>query len=293
MTSVPALSVVVRTVHRPRRLTEALASLADQTCRDFETVVVDMSRDGHDAIVDEARKRLSRLRHLRVGRPLPRAVALNLGISRSTAARIGVLDDDNRYEPGHVGTLVSGLVETGADLVYTDVRSETYTTDGKYIHSCTLRHEFDFQVLSVGNFIYATSCAFRKEAWSRVGGYDLRFPVFEDWDFLIRVCASGRVEHLSGDSAVSRHFTGQIGTSSHHSERVDIRRCKVGLYWKHRRLYTSEVVARFPSASLRGMTRENLPGLLGWWRACHLGHRRRERQWRMFCDRLPIRTLDA
>ncbi|MBL7661288.1 hypothetical protein JNK13_00910 [bacterium] len=46
--------------------------------------------------------------------------------------------------------------------------------------------EFDFTRLLFTNYIYATSLAFKKSLWEKVQGYDLKFPVYEDWDFLIR-----------------------------------------------------------------------------------------------------------
>jgi glycosyltransferase involved in cell wall biosynthesis len=47
------VSVIVRTVRRPQRLCECLKSLAAQTFRNFELVLVDMSDDSVSTMVEK------------------------------------------------------------------------------------------------------------------------------------------------------------------------------------------------------------------------------------------------
>ena len=199
----PVISVVVRTLGPAERLSEALASLALQTRRDFEVVVVDMSRGRIEEALLCMAPRLPRLVHVIPRRRLSRPAALNAGIAAATAPSIAILDDDNLYDPEHLDRLVSGLDSTGADYVYTGVRHATYTPDGRPLASREVAIPFQFDRMILGNFIYATGSAFQKALWDRVGGYDERFLVFEDWDFLIRL--SGR-----GDLVRARRM-GRIG----------------------------------------------------------------------------------
>lgn len=239
------LGVIVRTLGRPR-LGEALDSLVAQTYDDFETVVVDMSGGGVDEVVAARAGGLRHLRHLRLGGPICRSDALNLGVSTSDADALAILDDDNLFTPNHVGTLVRGLAETGADLVYTGVRRQTLTPSGELVHEEPRHAAFDRDRLLFGNFIYATGTAFRRDIWQRVGGYDPRFRVYEDWEFLIRVSHAGRIEALPDVSGISRSFTGDVNRPSHHDEADDCARCASSLFWVHRDKYSQALFDRHP-----------------------------------------------
>jgi glycosyltransferase involved in cell wall biosynthesis len=278
-----AISVVVRTLGHDERLADALLSLALQTRRDFEVVVVDMSQGRSAAALARFAPRLPHLCHLTPRRRLPRPAALNAGIAAARGAAIGILDDDNLYDPEHLDRLVSGLAASGADYVYTGVRHATYTPEGRRLSCREVAIPFAFDRVLLGNFIYATGSAFRREIWERLGGYDERFLVFEDWDFIVRVAQAGRLVHLPLVSSESRKFTGIDGVSGFDLEIDAVRRCHAGLYWKHRRLYRGAlhrelaIVAaehcrrRVPprtgllARSVHGWRLELFVDLLAWW----------------------------
>jgi glycosyltransferase involved in cell wall biosynthesis len=235
-----SISVILRTLDRKERLREALESLANQTRRDFEVVVVDMSRQGHaSSVLKHFGGRLPYVRHLPVGRPSSRGEALNQGISAASADKIAILDDDNLYDPTHLEVLVDGLERTGADLVYTGARRTTYTRDGNLIEVVRWHHPYDFTRLLFRNYILTVGTAFRKQMWERLGGYDARFPVYEDYEFLLRAGAAGRIESLPAVTAESRSFTGRPGRANHSFETRHTRRCRAGIYWVHRNLFFS------------------------------------------------------
>lgn len=235
-----SISVILRTLDRRERLGEALESLAHQTLRDFEVVVVDMSREGDaSAVLGRFRERLPRVVHIPAGRPLSRGEALNRGIRAASADKIAILDDDNLYDPTHLEVLVGGLERTGADLVYTGARRTTHTRDGRLIEVVSWHHAYDFTRLLFRNYILTVGTAFWKRTWERLGGYDPRFPVYEDYEFLLRVGATGRIESLPAVTAESRSFTGQPGRANHSFETRHTRRCRAGIYWVHRNLFFS------------------------------------------------------
>lgn len=260
----------MRTLGRPT-LSEALESLARQTRRDFDTVVVDMSRGAVDALIAAHAPRLSHLIHLSVGRRLNRSAALNYGIAHTEAPFISVLDDDNLYGPNQVATLTNGLAASGADLVYTPVRRQTLTPDGVLIDERVMRTPFSRARLMFGNYIYATATAYSRAIWQRVGGYDERFPVYEDWEFLIRVAHAGRIEAIEGDDAISRNLTGDVGHSSH-QHRLEAASSAAGVFWTHRQHYVDgffdanpELAAGHPRVPRGGYRVAALPWLVTWW----------------------------
>ena len=259
-----SISVIVRTLGRDKRLVEALECLANQTRHDFETVIVDMSDNQLASVLAPYHKRLPHLQHLRVGKPLSRAEALNLGIRNAAADKIAILDDDNLYDPIHLNVLIEGLERTAADLVYTGVRRTTYNQAGKLIDSTEWHQPYNFSNLVFGNYIHTSGTAFWKRTWERLGGYDLRFPVYEDFEFLLRVGATGRIECLSAVTAESRSFTGQVGVQNHALERRHVRSSWAGVCWLYRDYFTRERrAAHAQSLKANGIVRPQI-NLRGW-----------------------------
>jgi FkbM family methyltransferase len=275
-----AISVIIRTVNRGDRLREALESLANQTLRNFEAVVVDMSGGEAVVVLDDYQNRLH-IQHLKIGKPLSRAEALNHGILHAAADKIAILDDDNLYSPTHLEIMVKGLEQIQADLVYTGVRRTTYTSTGELIDVDDSQVSFDLYRLFFNNYIYSSGTAFWKRIWERVGGYDPRFIVYEDYDFLLRVATMGKLASLPQITAESRSFTGIPGRQNHTVERAAMRRCRAGIYWKHKHLFRLRDLRRYaqllratassgPYPEIRFQTAWLLPARLGkdliaWW----------------------------
>ena len=225
----------MRTVRRPQRLRECLQSLAAQTYRGYELVLVDMSEGSMTSIVEEMRSRLPVVRHLRLTPARSRPVALNHGIESASGRLITILDDDNLWEPDHLGNIVANF--NGADLAYTGVRIQTLTPDGQLIQERTHYLPFDFGRLLEANFIFTVATAFRRALWDEVGRYDERFSVYEDWEFLIRATHQRDVRALTTYGAISRAFTGNIRLREHSANEPDeCARCRSALQWKHRHL---------------------------------------------------------
>lgn len=257
----PAISVIVRTLGSSR-LAEALDSLARQTRRDFEVVLVDMSGGEAERSLARSRSLLPAVQRVALERPVPRPAALNVGIRAARAARIGILDDDNLYDPGHLDRLLAGL-EEGVDYVYTGVRHSTFTEEGRLIESHEVSLPFEFRRVVLGNYIYSTGSVFRKSLWERVGGYDESFTVFEDWDFIIRAAQLGTFRHLPIVSGESRKFTGLEGASRFHLEVGAARRCMAGVYWKHRHLFRGDLRRDLKRISAVHC-RNRIPARTGW-----------------------------
>lgn len=278
----PSISVIVRTLgEREGRLGEALESLSWQNRQDFEVVVVDMSDGRVEETLASWARRLPSLRRVAPRRRLNRPAALNAGITFARAPHVSVLDDDNLYDPPHLDGLVRGLETSGADLVYTGVRHATYTPEGRFVSCRTVDLPFDFDRLILTNYVYATGSAYRRATWEKLGGYDERFGVFEDWEFILRAARYGKVVHLPQVSGESRKFTGRDGVSSFDLEVHAVRACQAGVYWKHRDLYRGELRRRLKAVAAAHCRGRHPPrtGLL----AHSVGGWRIELGWDLLC----------
>ncbi len=227
-------------MRRPQRLRECLQSLAAQTFRKFELVLVDMSAGSVTPIVGEMRTSLPIVRHLRLKRARSRPAALNRGIESASGRLITILDDDNLWEPDHLENIVGNF--NGADLIYTGVRIQTLTPGGELVQERAHYLPFDFDRLVKANFVFTVATGFPRALWNEVGRYDERFPVYEDWEFLIRATRQREVRALNTCSAISRAFTGDIQLREHSANEADeCLRCRAALQWKHRHLRNERV----------------------------------------------------
>jgi glycosyltransferase involved in cell wall biosynthesis len=99
------VSVVVPFLNAGRYLPEAIASLQNQTCHDWEMVLIDDgSTDGSAGIVARAASADPRIRLLRrpFGAPGSAAAARNLGILDAYGEFVAFLDADDVYEPNNL-----------------------------------------------------------------------------------------------------------------------------------------------------------------------------------------------
>lgn len=93
------LSLVMATLGRTVEIDRCVDSLAAQTCRDFELIVVDQNPDDRLVpVIERARALGLDCRHLRQREP-NLCLARNTGIEASTGEIVGFPDDDCWYEP--------------------------------------------------------------------------------------------------------------------------------------------------------------------------------------------------
>src|SRR3990170_7346574 len=97
----PLVSIIVRTKDRPKLLRRALQSIAVQTYRPIEAILVndggcDLDVDGLKTILGDVS-----LNYVRLEKNTGRAHAGNVGIENARGEYVGFLDDDDVLYPGH------------------------------------------------------------------------------------------------------------------------------------------------------------------------------------------------
>lgn len=183
----PLLSVVVPTFRAATVLEGALGSLAAQEFRDFEVIVSDgASPDGSAALAEQWRERLPALRV--DSRPDTGVYdAINRGVRLTRAPWFLVLGADDRlHAPTTLGAAAAALrhAPPGDDLIHGDVRmmsaNQTGTpAGGRYAGPMS------FDRLLRTNL--CQQCIFyRRSLFDALDGFDLRFPLYADWDFNLR-----------------------------------------------------------------------------------------------------------
>ena len=206
----PSVGVVVRTKDRPAFLREALESLAAQFVRPSQVVVVN---DGAMP-VDEALKAVPSLPVILLeagGRG--RGAAANLGLKALTTEFAAFLDDDDLVYPHHYQRLLETAVHSRAEAVYADALSTVQVFDplaGKYAvrdKVIAYSRDFDPDFLLYDNYIPLHTLLFRRRLLDAAGLIREDLPVFEDWEWLIRLSRLTPFLHLKELTCEYRHFS--------------------------------------------------------------------------------------
>jgi glycosyltransferase involved in cell wall biosynthesis len=180
----PAVSIIVPCYNGGRFLDGLMASLACQTLRDFEVVIVDDGSTDTDTL-----HKLATLewpaRVIRQDNSGPSA-ARNRGIRAARADVVFMLDCDDTIEPTFLEETVAALRAAPADvgMVFTDQRL-VGTESGllpRYFHR--------FDLLFTNTM--ASGLVMSKASWQAAGGYDETMrDGYEDWDFSLRLAYAG------------------------------------------------------------------------------------------------------
>lgn len=190
----PSLSLLCCTVGRTEKLSRLLASLAAQSFRDFELVVVDQNAPGVLApLLDPWRDRIA-IVHIFSARGLSRA--RNAGLSACRAPLVAFPDDDCWWPVDLAGRLVALF---GA---YPDIGLFTgRTQDGQGLDSLGLflGEDADLSKANIWWIGNSNSLFVRADIARRIAGFDedlgvgasTPFKSGEETDFVLRALASG------------------------------------------------------------------------------------------------------
>ena len=196
----PRASVIVRTYNRPALLARAIASLAAQSHRNLEIVVVNNGGDDVRDIIEAAAagrpfhyERMSERRLI--------GAASNVGARAATGTYIGYLDDDDLLYADHCATGVTALERTNADIVFTQCLGEFSRIEAKQKHvlgyRIYLERSFALDDVYVANMAPIHSIMHPRSLFERFGYFEEALPVTDDWELWLRVVSGGgRVHHV-------------------------------------------------------------------------------------------------
>lgn len=246
MTTNPLVTIIVRTKDRPELLKSALQSIASQTYRPIEVVLV--NDGGCDLDVEDLKSILGDvfLNYIRLEKNMGRAHAGNVGIENAKGEYIGFLDDDDEFYPEHLSVLVSFLKKTGYKVAYSAVEfiEKAWDSDGRPMRSkikWTFGQDFSPEDLIIANYIPLISLVFESGLLSGIK-FDESFDLYEDWDMLIRAAGTTTFHFINMVTAVYNQWSNsQIAFQSAPDI---IQQTTVKIYTKHRMKISPEMVFR-------------------------------------------------
>jgi len=240
----PLVSVVVPTRDRPRELSGALASIFDQSFRDFEIVVVD---DGSRAEIEPLGPRAgSSLRVSRLEPARGAAAARNHGVSCARGRYVAFLDDDDRWLPTFLETQVEALQATDGPALSWTGTIEVDRAGGRFQPGPDPWITYPsllVELLADCPIPTLSAVACRRSLFDLHGGLDERLAVVHDLEWFVRLLLAGESMHRVGQALVERRVPG--GLVARHRE-----------WYREERDLESRILAAVPEARRhRGLVR--------------------------------------
>jgi glycosyltransferase involved in cell wall biosynthesis len=247
----PTVSVVIAAFNAERTLAETLESIAAQTFRDIEVIVVDDGSTDRTAGIAAGFPQVICLRQPNRGP----AAARNRGIAVARGRYVAFVDADDLWMPEKLERQVRYLdAHPEAGMVYSD--AEVFdAASGKTLcrvsDKCRLYEGDVLERLFLKCFIPSPTPMVRRKVFEAVGSFDesRELEMAEDWAMWLRIAARWRVSVVREPLAKYRIHCASIT----HSSNAD------ALYESKRKV-VEQAVARNPER-LEGMKSRVLAGI--------------------------------
>lgn len=180
----PKVSIVIPTYNRADNVERTVKSALAQTEKSVEVIVVD------DGSTDDTPARFAnpanRVRFIR--KPNGGASsARNVGLRRATGDWIALLDSDDEWTPEKLATQLDAM---GAEYVAGASRHVHINADGTKETKPEIlpgRDNHLFRDLYENLSLKTSSLIFKRHLLEKVGLFNERFPISNDWDFFLRL----------------------------------------------------------------------------------------------------------
>lgn len=230
----PKVTVVVPVYCSTREhegfLRETLQSVAAQTFRDFETVIVD---DRSPIDITPLVSCLENVRVLRNETNLGHAESRNAGVKAAEGELIAFLDHDDIWLPEKLQLQIEVFdANTDAAMVFCDMETFGPHADRLNIDQSIIPERPSFYwFVSHGNFtISASAVMVRKQAMLDIGLFDSRYSTCDDFDAWLKILMNAPVVHLAERLARYRLHESNVNYTV---DRLNDNRLLTGIIWRY------------------------------------------------------------
>ena len=183
------VSFVMPVKNGEKTIRKTIESLINQTEKDIEIIIVnDHSEDKTVSIIEQIQKKDPRIVLLHSDKNGVGA-ARNFGTNRAEGDIILPTDGDDPNYPERAEVSLKELEQNKADIFYSNLMRYFPEENNK-----ELRHfqPYEAKLLTMINFIaHSGSSAYYKYVFDKVGGYDEKIAIGEDWDFWLKAQETG------------------------------------------------------------------------------------------------------
>ena len=193
------VSIIVRTKDRPKLLLRALQSIAAQTYRPMEVVLV--NDGGCHLEADKLKDILGdvSLNYIELEKTSSRAHAGNIGIKNAKGSYVGFLEDDDIYSKDAIRMLCFAMDCGGWPVVYGQAVLKFYNNKGMIDtlrKSSLIALPFDKDVLLYQNAIPFNTILFDERLFRDFGPFDESLSTCEKWDFLLKIADKHHFKYI-------------------------------------------------------------------------------------------------
>ncbi|MDO8141866.1 MAG: glycosyltransferase, partial [Candidatus Brocadiales bacterium] len=231
----PLVTVIVPTYNRSDTLKRTLESIAAQTYKRIEAIVVNDAGEDVSGVIDTFHDRLS-IKYLVHDKNKGLAAVRNTAIKHAAGQYIAYLDDDDIFHPHHIETAVKVLTTTNYKAVYTDAYRAYQTKKGDTYQ--VIKKDIPYSIDYVKGIFYKTNitpvlCVVHdRTCFNEAGIFDETLTVLEDWDLWIRMSEKYDFYHIR---EVTCEFSWRAdGTSTTSSKQDEFTKIRELIYKKYR-----------------------------------------------------------
>jgi glycosyltransferase involved in cell wall biosynthesis len=182
-------AVLLPVYNAGRFLPQAIESILQQHCSEFEFLIIDdCSTDGSAAVIRSYAAADTRIRAIFHERNSGLSSTLNEGLAAVNADLVIRMDQDDAALPNRVGTQVRFMrtrpkVAVAGTFVYHMGRTLAHDR----LVTLPVEHEDIVRALPLANCIYHPSVILRRDAILEAGGYRAEYRNSEDYDLWLRI----------------------------------------------------------------------------------------------------------
>jgi glycosyltransferase involved in cell wall biosynthesis len=192
----PRISVLMLTYNRPKFLGNAIESILGQQFQDWELLVVhDGPNQEIPAIMEDWRKRDSRILYFQRGTTGNIAEASNFGLKRARGEYLAVLDDDDDWARHDKLSQQAAFLDGHRDYCCCGGGVIVIDPAGRE-QMRYLKPEHDEQIKRralLANPLAHSTTLYRLAAARKAGGYDESLAGFQDWDLWLKLGKLGKL----------------------------------------------------------------------------------------------------
>ena len=212
----PTASIVIPTYNRGKVLGRAIESVANQTFKDFEIIIVDdCSTDETKKLIDEFED--PRITYIKHKNNRGGAAARNTGIKAARGDFIAFQDSDAEWMPDKLEKQMNVFLSAKDDVnvVYTaflwikDNHKSYIPAKGQAHKEGDVLHQ-----LLKRNFVDTATAVVRKKCFDKVGLFDEGLPRYQDWDLFIRLARHYHFKFVDEPLVISHFMADSISADN-------------------------------------------------------------------------------
>ena len=213
------VSVIIPTFNREATVVGAVESALQQTHREIEVIVVDDgSTDGTTKVLEPLADRITVIRQANAG---PSA-ARNRGVAASKGGIVAFLDSDDHWTADKIERQVKLMERAGPSMCCCVSNATVMGLDGENVGNTFDFAGLDFHfdegewtnpqdLLATRFLLFNQVVAIRRDAFERVGGFNERLRLLEDYELSLRLSSAGTWGVIRQPLVIKYNDTNGIG----------------------------------------------------------------------------------